>query len=125
MPRNTDFYADLGSKRLSSVVQEEIKKSSEIKGSKLALDIRALVLERLPLFLHEQTHTKPLVSYRWLGDEGNFVVTTYGKLTIIKSLYHGDVRVQRNLDAFATARRSGHGPIQLWLAGNAQTDMFE
>lgn len=42
-----------------------------------------------------------------------------------KSLNFVEVRVSRSEDASAVARREGWGPIELWLAGNAQIDMYE
>lgn len=120
------FYAQLGSRRLSSLVKEEYQPSAEIKQSKIAADARALILERLPLFLHEHSHARTRVSYSWLTSTVNFVVKTYGKLSVTKSLTFGDLRLSRKQDASAVAQRIGNtGPIQLWLAGNAQIDMYE
>ncbi|KAJ3549086.1 hypothetical protein NM688_g5219 [Phlebia brevispora] len=104
------FYMELGSRRLSSMIKEEHKTSGEIKTSKTAKDIRSLILERLPLFLHEHTHAKPRVPFSWLNNENNFVVRTFGKLVVIKTLAYSDSR---------------SGPIELWLAGNDIIDMFE
>ena len=87
--------------------------------------MRALVLERLPLFLHEHTHARPRVQYSWLNKEKNFVVRTFGKLIVTKSLHFGTVRLSRNQDASAATKRNNWGPIELWLAGNAQVDMYE
>ncbi|KAH8112414.1 hypothetical protein DFH11DRAFT_1607467 [Phellopilus nigrolimitatus] len=93
------FYADLGSPRLTAL--------------------------RLPLFLHEHTHARPRVQYSWLNNEKNFIVRTFGKLTVTKHLNHGATRLSRNQDASAAAKRASYGPIELWLAGNAQVDMYE
>ncbi|RDB24786.1 hypothetical protein Hypma_008085 [Hypsizygus marmoreus] len=119
------FYAQLGSRRLSSLVKEEYQPTAEVKNSKVAADTRALILERLPLFLHEHSHARTRVSYTWLTSTVNFVVKTYGKLSVTKSLTYGDLRLSRKQDASAVAQRTGNGPIQLWIAGNAQIDMYE
>lgn len=87
--------------------------------------MRALILERLPLFLHEHTHTRPKVQYSWLNNEKNFVVRTFGKLTVSKHLNFGTVRISRNQDASAATKRGAFGPVELWIAGNAQVDMYE
>lgn len=84
-----------------------------------------MILERLPLFLHEHTHAKPRVPFSWLNNNTNFVVRTFGKLTVTKSLTYGEVRAVRNQDSSAVAMRVGRGPIELWLAGNDLVDMFE
>lgn len=107
------------------MVKEDQKASSELKGSRKAAEIRALILERLPLFLHEHTHTKPRVPFSWLNNEKNFVVRSFGKLTVTKTLTYGEIRATKNQDASAVAMRLPQGPIELWLAGNDTLDMFE
>lgn len=120
-----NFYATLGSKRLSAIVKEDYRVNSEMKHSKSAVDARALLLERLPLFLHEHTHTRTKVSLSWLSNQENFKVRVFGKLTVVKSLSFGDNILKREQDASAAAKRSGHGPIELWLSGSTQLDMYE
>ncbi|KAG6891738.1 hypothetical protein C0992_006158 [Termitomyces sp. T32_za158] len=120
------FYTQLGSRRLSSLVKEDYQSSAEIKQSKTAAELRALILERLPLFLHEHSHARTRVSYTWLMSQVNFVVKTFGKLSVKKSLMFGDLRLSRQQEASAVAIRIGNtGPIHLWIAGNAQIDMYE
>ncbi|KAJ7874669.1 hypothetical protein B0H14DRAFT_2717085 [Mycena olivaceomarginata] len=119
------FYILLGSRRLSSLVKEEYKTTAESKDRRTAADIRALILERLPLFLHEHTHAKTRVTYSWLNHEAHFIVTSFGKLSVTKTLNFGDLRTSRTQEASAVAKRTGSGPIHLWLAGNAQVDMYE
>ncbi|KAJ7497138.1 hypothetical protein FB451DRAFT_1210268 [Mycena latifolia] len=120
-----EFYALLGSRRLSSLVKEEYKTSSEIKDSRTAAEIRALILERLPLFLHEHTHARTRVTFNWLNSDAHFIVTSFGKLSVTKTLVLGELRKSRTQEASAVAKRIGAGPIHLWLAGNAQVDMYE
>ncbi|EDR11411.1 uncharacterized protein LACBIDRAFT_313549 [Laccaria bicolor S238N-H82] len=120
-----DFYIQLGSRRLSSLVKEEYQTSAELAQSKISHETRALILERLPLFLHEHTHARTLVSYTWLATEGNFIVKTFRKISITKSLTFAELRLSRKDDASAVAKRFGTGAIQLWLAGNSQLDMYE
>ena len=107
------------------MVKEEHKATSEVRGNPKATNIRTLILERLPLFLHEHTHAKPRVPFAWLNNDNNFVVRTYGKLTVIKTLTYGDTRVAKNQEASAVAMRVPRGPIELWLSGNDAIDMFE
>lgn len=107
------------------MVREEYNTSSEVIGSRKAAETRALILERLPLFLHEHTHTKTRVSYSWLNNDRNFIVKTFGKLTVTKTLQFGEKPAAKSQDASAVARRLGRGPIELWLAGNDQVDMYE
>ncbi|KAJ7647485.1 hypothetical protein FB45DRAFT_893565 [Roridomyces roridus] len=120
-----EFYERLGSRRLSSLVKEEYKTTAEIKDSRTAADIRALILERLPLFLHEHTHARTRVSFNWLNSDAHFIVTTFGKLSVTKTLNFGDIRKSRTQEASAVAKRVGAGPIHLWLAGNTIVDLYE
>jgi len=120
------FYGLLGSRRLSSLVVEEYQSTSEVKESKAAADTRNLILERLPLFLHEHGHARTLVSYSSLTSPAIFSVKTFGKISVTKSLAIGGRRLSHKQDASAVAQRFGrNGAIQLWIAGNAQIDMYE
>ena len=119
------FYITLGSSRLSRVVKEEYQTTGEVVGSKAATETRSLILERLPLFLHEHTHAATKVSFTWLAANKNFAVRAFGKLTVIKSLHHGNLNLSRKQDASAVAQRNRSSAIELWIAGNAQVDMYE
>ena len=121
----TAFYLELGSRLLSSLIKQEHRATSEIAGSAKAVEIRTLILERLPLFLHEHTHTAPRVKYNWLNDERHFVVRMHGKLTVVKTLQFGNIRATQTQESSALARRVGSGPIELLLAYNSQVDMYE
>jgi hypothetical protein len=60
-----------------------------------------------------------------LNEDKNFIVKVFGKLLVTKFLHHGDIRFSENNDASAVAKREGRGPIELWIAGNTQVDMYE
>lgn len=119
------FYAELGSPRLSHLVREEYLPTAELQNSKTASDIRSLILERLPLFLHEHTHTRTRLSFSWLSTNNNFVVRTFGKLSVLKTLKYGELNLSKKEEATAVARRVNTGAIQLSIAGNSQIDMYE
>ncbi|KIK92678.1 hypothetical protein PAXRUDRAFT_829728 [Paxillus rubicundulus Ve08.2h10] len=119
------FYETLGSKRLTVVVREEYKASNERLNAKVASDVRTLVLERLPLFLHEHTHTRTKVSFSWLESPQNFRVKAFGNLSISRTLDVGNGKTVRTQDASAAAKRNGQGPIELWLSYGGQVDMYE
>ena len=93
--------------------------------SKIGQETRDLILERLPLFLHEHTHTSTRVSFSWFSSGKNFVVRTFGKLVVMKNLNFGDIKVIKKQDASAASLRHGSGAIELWIAGNTQIDMYE
>jgi hypothetical protein len=119
-----DLYLFLGSPRLSSLVREDYRTAGEVSHSRIGTETRHLILERLPLFLHD-TQTRTKVSFNWLNEDKNFIVKVFGKLLVTKSLHHGDNRFSESNEASAVAKREGRGPIELWLAGNTQVDMYE
>jgi len=119
------FYQSLGCRRLSDLVREEYQTTQEIHGHRTAQEVRHLILERLPLFLHEHTHATTRVPFSWLNNERNFVVRTFGKVTVTRSLNFAGAKSSKSIETSAIARRERRGAIQLWLAGNAQVDMYE
>ena len=120
-----ELYLFLGSPRLSSLVKEDYRTTGEVSHSKIGTETRHLILERLPLFLHEHPQSRTKVSFNWLNDDKNFIVKVFGKLLVTKSLHHGDNRFFESNEASAVAKREGRGAIELWLAGNTQVDMYE
>ncbi|KAH7337817.1 hypothetical protein B0J17DRAFT_664321 [Rhizoctonia solani] len=119
------FYEKLGSKQLSSLVYEEYRNVPSQNGStKRAQDTRALVLERLPLFLHD-THMRSLIKPEWLVQDNHFQVVMVNKLQLTRHLSHGR-GFSATQEASAAAKREGaRGVVTLWLAENAQTDLYE
>ena len=114
----------LGSRRLSGLVRESYRTSREVKSPESSR-VRRLILERLPLFLHEHSSSKMKVTLAWLQKEQNFIVETFGKLEVTKSLNYGSVSASKPAEASAVARQDGNGPIRLWLANNTDIDMYE
>ncbi|KAI0299353.1 hypothetical protein B0F90DRAFT_1810632 [Multifurca ochricompacta] len=119
------LYLFLGSPPLSSLVREDYRTAREVFHSKTGAETKHLILERLPLFLHEFPQSRTKVSFNWLNEEKNFIVKVFGKLQVTKSLQHGDLRYSESSEASAVAKREGRGPIELWLAENTQVDMYE
>ena len=66
-----EFYISLGSQRLSALIKEDYILAKEVIGSKAASETRHLILERLPLFLHEHSQSKMKVTLEWLQNEKN------------------------------------------------------
>ncbi len=120
-----ELYLFLGSPRLSSLVNENYRTSGEVPYSRMGIETRRLILERLPLFLHEHTQSRTEVLFSWLHKEKNIIVRVFGKLLVTKSLHHGDIHNSKSHEASAVAKREGKGPIELWLAGNKPVDMYE
>ncbi|KAJ2913257.1 hypothetical protein MD484_g7175, partial [Candolleomyces efflorescens] len=120
------LYQNLGSRKLSSHVVEEYQTTAEILTSKKAIEVRELVLERLPLFLHEHTHSsKTRISMSWLSSGQNFIVKTFGKIAVVTQLRFANQSIKRSRETSAIAQRIKNGHIQLWIAGNTQTDMYD
>ncbi|KAG8743102.1 hypothetical protein FRC10_000402 [Ceratobasidium sp. 414] len=120
------FYEKLGSKRLSVLIYEEYRSTgSQNNSTKRAQDMRTLVLERLPLFLHEHTHLRCLIKPDWLAEEDHFQVSTVNKLQLTRNLSYGR-GFSATQEASAAAKREGaRGTVVLWLAENSQTDLYE
>ncbi|KAH9963432.1 hypothetical protein BGW80DRAFT_850444 [Lactifluus volemus] len=120
-----ELYHVLGSPYLSSLVREDYKKSGEIPSSPMGTKTRDLILERLPLFLRECPQSRTKISFDWLNNEKNFVVTVFRKVLITRSLHHGDIHCSKSQEASVVADRQGKGPIELWLAENKEVHMYE
>lgn len=116
---------ELGSRRLSSLVKEEYLLGVEIPSSRRANTTRTLILERLPIFLHEHNHARMKVSLDWLQAEANFQVRAYGQIKVKKALTYGKLRLERRQEASAVAQRGSLQRIELLLADNAEIDMYE
>jgi hypothetical protein len=120
-----ELYRSLGSPCLSSLVGKEYRASGEVPNSTIGAEIRHLILERLPLFLHEHSGSSTTkVSLNWLKEDKNFILKEFGKLLVVNSLCHGDIYESMDFEISAIAGREGNGPIELWLARNSQ-DMYE
>ena len=67
----------------------------------------------------------PQVSLAWLNDERNFIVRTFGKVTVTRSIRFGGAKSSKSIEVSAISKWKGRGEIQLWLAGNMEVDMHE
>jgi len=107
------------------LVKEEYIVGMEISDSKRPTSIRSLILERLPIFLHEHNHAKMKVSLDWLQIESNFQIKVYGQIKVKKTLSYGKLRLERKQEASAVAQRGPAQRIELMLANNAEIDFYE
>jgi hypothetical protein len=121
------FYSKLGSPRMSVLMKEEYNRCSLVKNSTVAEEIRSLVLERLPLFLHEHNHSSLRHSYGWLSAPNNFIVQSFQELHVTKSLNHqGKKKSSPKQVASAVAeKKPKDGPIELSLAEGLTVDKYE
>jgi hypothetical protein len=115
----------LGSPNLSSLVKEDSRTSRELPNSKIGTEIRDLILDRLPLFLHNQSSSRTKLSSDWLNNKNNFIVKVFEKISVTKSLYHGDIHESTSYDTSVIAKREGSGPIELLLSGNKELKIHE
>ena len=115
----------MGSPKLSSLVREDHKTSGDLPDSKIGADIKHLILERLPLFLDKQSYKRIKLSYDWMSNKNNFIVEVFEKISVIKTLHHGDIQESSSCDASVISNREGSGPIKLLLAENKQFKMHE
>ncbi|KAG9003819.1 hypothetical protein FRB94_008497 [Tulasnella sp. JGI-2019a] len=123
------FYMSIGSPRLSSLTTEEYKPVQiEKEPSRLATDMRNLILQRFPLFLHERNapcRFKP----DWLATDNNFLVRGCGRLSLVRTLNFGGRRVTKTQEASAAAqlatRFGSSGPLSLYISTHDKLDMYE
>ena len=120
-----ELYLLLGSPNLSSLVREDYRTSRELANSKIGVRIRHLILDRLPLFLHKQSPLRTKLSPDWLNDGKNLIVKVFEKISVTRSLHHGDIHDSMSYDTAAIAKQEGSGPIELLLAGDEQLEMHE
>ncbi|KAK2467792.1 hypothetical protein APHAL10511_000087 [Amanita phalloides] len=120
-----DLYLKLGAHRLSLLVKEDYSNGAEVTASPLSTRIRTLVLERLPLFLHERNMSQLRFTFQWFNSEKNFVVQTFRGLNITKSFVLGNTRLAQRQDASAIVFRSLTGPVYLRLSNATELDMYE
>ena len=67
----------------------------------------------------------PQVSLTWLNDERNFIVQTFKKVTVIRSITFASARLSKSVEVSAISRQGSEGEIQLWLGCDVQVDMYE
>jgi len=99
--------------------------SQDLPKSRIGARISNLILDRLPLFLHKQSPSCTKIESNWLDNKENLIVKVFEKISVTKSLHHGDIHESTSYDTSAIARREGSGPIELLLAGNKQLKMHE
>jgi Protein of unknown function (DUF3684) len=119
-----ELYSLLGSPKLSSLVREDYRTSDELPNSKIGIEIRDLILERLPLFLHKQPK-RTKFSSDWMDDNKNFIVKVFENISVVKTLNHGNIRESSSYDTSVISKRDGTGPIELLLAEKKQLKMHE
>lgn len=74
--------------------------------------------------MHDHPHTR--IGYSWLSVKENFIIRTFGKLTVTMTLEFGDVHEKRDQDASAHAKWHSAGkPVELWLGRHDDDTMFE
>ncbi|CAG7850452.1 SubName: Full=Uncharacterized protein {ECO:0000313/EMBL:CCA72144.1} [Serendipita indica DSM 11827] len=120
------LYAHLGSPRLSQLIKEEYKPVGEMPDSSDAAKVRKLVLERLPLFLHQRHQGRVLISHEWMQNPSNFVVKKVARLILQKTLVWAGRRSVKDSEASSVAKREGFNrTLILYVAGNIPLDLYE
>lgn len=114
------FYASLGCSYLSAAVKERCSDLREIPATKTCSEVQSLILERLPLFIHNYTDTKPKFTIPSSPD--HLKVKACNRILVSKILVAGNVK--RIKDVRATASSKGD-TIELWISDVANCDMYE
>ncbi|EJU01784.1 hypothetical protein DACRYDRAFT_107520 [Dacryopinax primogenitus] len=124
------FYEQLGSQRLSQLVSESYKPQGAADRSQFAQKTRALILERLPLFLHEhlasESRLKLVIKPEWLENDANFRVLSVRGLRLTRQLQWNNMRYDHTTEASAGGNRQGRsGPVTMWVSTSDSLDWFE
>ncbi|EJD52006.1 hypothetical protein AURDEDRAFT_181569 [Auricularia subglabra TFB-10046 SS5] len=130
------FYASLGSPYLSSLVKEEYKETGlEVKTEREVAEaerMRKVILERLPLFLHDMRSTSRslVLSWEWISKAGNFQIRVYPRIARHMTFQRGSAHKVESQEVSACAKHLPgstlrSGPLMLSLSGSMQIDMYE
>ncbi|UZJ56469.1 hypothetical protein CBS101457_005789 [Exobasidium rhododendri] len=118
----------LGAPRLSRLVEEKYAAAGQIiNDSALCSEIKAIVLERTPLFLFEKKQTsKSEIQHDgdWLKSNLQVVEVDGRGLRLTRQLRFGSLNEtnEQKCSAMATLTK---GKLTLYIASNAETDWFE
>ncbi|KAF8307878.1 hypothetical protein DL93DRAFT_2064506 [Clavulina sp. PMI_390] len=122
-----EFYAAFGSKTISALVEESLSTSGE-GNAVTAAQTRQLVIERLPLFLHDRVGKPTAFKFAWFKSDENFIVKSVKALTVQNVLKLGRQNITKNRRASAGAVWNGKGPVLLYIAPgshDAKPDLVE
>jgi len=61
----------------------------------------------------------------WLNNENNFIVRTFGKITVTRRLSFAGTQLSKSVEASAIARQEGRGVVELCLDCSTEVDMYE
>lgn len=119
---------ELGAPRLSRLVEERYAAAGQIiTDSALCEEIKAIVLERTPLFIFEKRQTAKNEIQRdsdWLKSNLNVVEVDGRGLRLTRQLRFGsiDISNEQKCSAMASLKQ---GKLTLYIANNLETDWFE
>ena len=93
----------------------------------VASDTRALVLQRLPFFLHENTLARLKVSMQWLSSPNHFRVTARRKLELTKRIQidTGTKKVTGIQRSAIAEYFAEFETIHLWISVESDLDLYE
>ncbi|ELU45145.1 hypothetical protein AG1IA_00825 [Rhizoctonia solani AG-1 IA] len=123
------FYETLGAKRLTALISTDytfLPVQNHLEAQEHASYIRALVLERLLLFLHNLTDVKPWLGIEWLAEGSNFQkVMMVCKLQITRTLKYARTRSVTQTISAAVKQEEFGSPIVLWINQGLELDFYE
>lgn len=123
------LYHPLGCPRLSSLVEERYEMAgSAVFNSRRASDIRALIVERTPLFLFE---TRQSGNREDIKRESDWLKTTLEVIEIggdglrLSRILCFQGQQQQNVQRASAMAKSENNKVRLFVAANMQIDWFE
>ncbi|KAI9455535.1 hypothetical protein HD554DRAFT_273220 [Boletus coccyginus] len=126
-PELEEFYVLLGCRHLTKVVRErcpqaESAQSGENEDAMICSEFRALVPERLRLFLHH--NPRPVIlAPPFCSNNIRVTVRVREYLSVSKTFAVGNKETVKERDAWAFAKCE-QGTLQLWLSSSAKRDIL-
>ena len=115
-----DFYYNLGSPMLSSLVEEAARHGPRAGDQSQAAKLHKIVLERVGLFIHDQSPDQVKHDARWL--EKNLSIQTVSHINLRRSLRGRNLSHVERRSAVVTG--SSDKEYVLWIAGSS-IDMYQ
>ncbi|KAH0828805.1 hypothetical protein J3R83DRAFT_3253 [Lanmaoa asiatica] len=123
-PELEQFYVLLGCKHLTTVVWDRCNASGEKEDTTMHSEFRALVPQRLRLFLHHYPRPQSETSVPRISSANDITVRVWDDLLVSKTLTIGNKKTTKERRVWATAQNE-QGSIQLLLSRNAKRDMYD
>ncbi|KAG9312490.1 hypothetical protein JVU11DRAFT_6877 [Chiua virens] len=116
------FYALIGCKKLSEVIQSRLNDPADINDRKTSDWVKELILERLPIFLERCTNDKPKMTFDHFRNK--LEVRACDVLRVSKTFMVGEAKTETQ-NVWAATRDGNEGEIELWISCKTRRDVYD